>query len=161
METRGPGGCGAYPYLLEMTGTFDECGSVCVSSAACIQFQKAPGSNGRCYLSSSSSGTHNPGPTQPAGTAVGTSWRCGFIVGWTLLQSSVKCASTASAVDFGSKQSLKSCAEACKDRPDCQYFIYGNNTTSCWMQQVTADNCGSDGFQAANYNFYKRLGNLI
>ena len=72
MVSRGQGGCGGYPYMVDgLTGTADDAISYCLANPACIKVQWD--STGNIYPSDSNSGVQ---ATEPSGKDNG--WNCRF-----------------------------------------------------------------------------------
>ena len=70
MVSRGQGGCGGYPYMVDgLTGTADDAISYCLANPACIKVQWD--SSGNIYPSDSNSGVQATEPN-------GGSWSCRF-----------------------------------------------------------------------------------
>ena len=75
-----------------------------------------------------------------------------------LLQSNVECESDEGEYDFGIQNNDVECAQQCRDRIGCQYFLFGVGAAAgeCRMEGAGgSDDCGSEGFRVANYGFYK------
>jgi hypothetical protein len=81
-------------------------------------------------------------------------------IGHALLNMGVECQSVVGEVYFGLKDFVDECAEACRGSSGCKYFIYGtgSKTKRCYMEGVTSDSCGPDGYEIDEYDFYKLLG---
>ena len=52
--------------------------------------------------------------------------------------------------------SLAKCADACRSKRDCKYFVYGKLDVVgyCYWEKTTSESC-PEGFQNTNYDFYE------
>ena len=56
---------------------------------------------------------------------------------------------------LGTFKTMQECAQACKDKSDCRFFIYGkgNKAGQC-HQEYTSDASCTEGWQSDSYDFY-------
>lgn len=75
--------------------------------------------------------------------------------GWTLLRSDVECGNNANEVYLGTFESVDACAQACKDRDGCTYFIFGKKSRLgiCWDEAITESECTK--WTPHHYDFYR------
>jgi len=75
---------------------------------------------------------------------------------WTYLYGNHECGSPDTFIDhYGT---LKECADACRARVGCKYFIYGTSGSSagnCYEEHTTGDNCPGYPWVSGNFDFYK------
>ena len=71
-----------------------------------------------------------------------------------LIKRNVECSSQGE--NLGRKTSLDECANACRNKNQCAFFIYGidNKKGKCWWEK-TSDGCETEEWETDNYNFYK------
>ena len=57
------------------------------------------------------------------------------------------------------KATVLECADACRQRIGCIYFIYGYGSKQgqCYWEKAASDDC-SEGWEVDEYNFYKIIG---
>lgn len=77
--------------------------------------------------------------------------------GHTLLRAGAECENHDGEVNFESQSSLEACAQRCREHTGCMYFLYGaGDGDGCYMENVTRDDCGGDGFEEdEDWDFYK------
>ena len=56
---------------------------------------------------------------------------------------------------------VRKCADACKAKSECYYFIFGNGNKwgQCWWEKIWSRNC-HEGWEQDQYDFYEMLGML-
>ena len=57
---------------------------------------------------------------------------------------------------LGDFTSLKECANACRNKAGCKFFIYGKDSKqgSCWWEKTSDSSC-SEGWEVDEYDFYE------
>ena len=57
--------------------------------------------------------------------------------------------------------SLEECANVCRNKEDCNFFVYGydDENGQCYQQLTNSSAC-TEGWEYASYHFYELLGKL-
>ena len=82
-----------------------------------------------------------------------------FHLEYRLVKSGAECRS--GDQEFRRFDSLQECADACLNKNECVYFIYGTGSKAgrCWWEK-THNPCCSEGWEIDEYNFYEVVGRL-
>ena len=79
-----------------------------------------------------------------------------FSAGYKLLKSEADCRSRDESL--GDFPSIDECADACRNKDGCAFFLYGIPETDkelgCFWEKTPNEKC-SDGWQDDKYNFYE------
>ena len=81
------------------------------------------------------------------------------ILDYRLVKSGAECHSTDQ--NLGRFDNLQECSDACLNKNECTYFIYGTGSKAgrCWWEK-THNHCCSEGWENDEYNFYEVVGRL-
>ena len=144
--------CGSADVQIGTFATLAECTDACRTQVGCVFFVYGVGVNNRCYWEK----TNSAACTEVFVVNDYNFYQLGPL--HTLIKSDVECNSE--SVLLGSVSTVTECADKCRLKVGCNFFIYGNwvdtgsNPRRCYEETTDSAVC-TEGFKTNSYDFYQ------